>query len=469
MAWLATDRGLQLRRHVRGLAAPTASTAAAALLGVSLGGASSLGRSRRGARSRGTSRVAAAPKDMSAAKLRIRRRLLQLQKQKNKAPQEAEEAVELATGRAAVFTPDSADERAEEEDPKVSRKKRGEGEEKTRTIDWSNPGLNVLERARIASEEGWQNFQWEELGETWDAERFEQLLPRAFRQRRKAMEAPPAIKEHVELHALGNRKLRKLPRGEHRPVHFSGSDPLHNGIREALDDGCDTDLGKMAVAISKGTLRERARSHPAGLRGQRGVFPLAERPEIAFIGASNVGKSSLLNAITCTMKLAEARDEPGVTRSIGWFKCSRLPIDILDLPGYGFAKGADFGSLLTDFVGDRKALRALYVLVDARTGLKPSDWQWLQLLGPSGPEKIFVLTKTDLVIPWNLAKVATMVLEDIQSVPKASQRLIMVSARQGNGMHDLRQDLARRAMVWAKQAQRRAERLAKEEAERCGA
>lgn len=369
-----------------------------------------------------------------------------------------EEHVELASGPSPVFASAARHESGPESD-KSSDSQGGGGK---KTIDWSNPGLNVLERARLSAEEGWEEAKWEELGDSVNMETYQCLLPQSFIRRRKATEAPASIKEHIELHQLGKRTLRKWPRGEHRPKHFSGSDPAHNGMRDSIDDGKIDTLGRMAVAVHKGFLRLRATCHPSGLRGQPGVFPLAERPEVAFIGCSNVGKSSMLNAITRTMKLAEAADDPGVTRSINWYKCSRLPIDVIDLPGYGFAKGSDFGGLLTDFVCTRKALRTLYVLLDARCGLRPRDWEWLQLLGDGGPEKVFILTKTDLVIPKDLAKVATIVLEDLECVPRSCKRLLLVSARNGTGMHDLRCHMAGRAVAWAKQAQRRAERLAQE-------
>lgn len=325
-------------------------------------------------------------------------------------------------------------------------------------VDWDNPALNVLERARLAAEEGWDERPWQDP-QTTASENYEAMLPWQFRRRVKAATSPRPLLYHIEMNQLGLRKKRKWPKGEHRPKYFSGSDPAHNGMRDSFDDGKDSTIGRMAIAVWKGFLRHRAESFCGGLRAQPGVFPMAERPEVAFIGCSNTGKSSLLNAITRTMKLAEARDDPGVTRSINWYKCSRLPIDIIDLPGYGYAKGADFGSLLVDFIATRKALRTLYILVDARTGLRPRDWEWLQLVGSEGPQKIFILTKCDLVPPWDLGKVATIVLEDIRCVPKASQRLIMVSAREGQGMHDLRMDLCERAVVWSKRVEARRRRL----------
>jgi len=375
------------------------------------------------------------------------------------------EVVEIAPGQAPVFASPASSRRASSEAARDGSEQAATAQR--RAVDWSDPGLDVLERARLAAEEGWQDERWDQLGQTIDMDTYHSLLPRSFLNRRRHTSAPASIKEHIELHQLGKRTLRKWPKGEHRPKHFSGSDPAHNGMRDSADDGKTSTLGRLAVAVQRGFLRLRASSHPQGLRGRPGTFPLAERPEVAFIGCSNVGKSSLLNAVTRTMKLAEARDDPGVTRSINWYKCSRLPVDVIDLPGYGFAKGADYGSLLVDFVTTRKALRLLYVLIDARCGLRPRDWEWLQLLGDSGPEKCFVLTKSDLVTPKDLAKVATIVLQDLESVPRSSKRLLIISARNGTGMHDLRVHMASRAIAWERQANKNAKRIEQEEARRC--
>lgn len=104
------------------------------------------------------------------------------------------------------------------------------------------------------------------------------------------------------------------------------------------------------------------------------------------------------------MLCSKAKDDPGVTRSIDWYKCSRLPVDVIDLPGYGYAKGAQYGPLVADFVKRRKSLRILYCLVDARTGIRPSDWNFYASLGDDGPEKIFILTKCDLATSPKLQK-----------------------------------------------------------------
>lgn len=316
--------------------------------------------------------------------------------------------------------------------------------------------LNVLERVRLAAEEGWNEDRWDNLGQgMWGEELERELIPRTVYRRFKAIEPPVAVKQYIEDCRLGKRKKRILKKAERRVVPFDGSDPVHNGKRYSEDDGRGSTLGRMAVAMHKGFLRHRATSFANGMLGRPGEFPLAERPEVAFIGASNVGKSSLLNAITRTQHLAEAHDENGVTRSINWYTSSRIPIDIIDLPGYGMAGGADFGELVASFIATRKALRTLYVLVDARSGLTPWDWRWLDSLGDMGPQKVFVMTKTDLVEPRSLAKVMTAVLEDMRSIPRTSDRIVGVSARMGKGLHDLRYDLCGRAVRWAAKAKKR--------------
>lgn len=378
-------------------------------------------------------------------------------------PEELEE-VELATGPAPVFEPEALDFELEAA-AAVADKPVTRGPE----IDWKNPGPDVLEQARLAAESWGEGAEarWDQaVQQDWTEEQYGRMLPRKFIKRRKETAAPRAVKDHIVQHMLGYIKWRRLPKGEHRPKQFSGSDPAHNGLWDSVDDGSDSTLGRMANAIHKGFMRQRATSPCAGLPGRPGEFPQALRPEIAFIGRSNVGKSSLMNAITRTQKLADAEDREGVTRFINWYTCSRLPVDILDLPGYGPAAGADFGGLLTDFVCTRRALRALYVLIDARCGLKPSDWNFLSMLGNEGPDKIFVMTKCDMVDPWNLAKVATMVLEDIEGLPNCGQRLLMVSAKNGAGMHELRHDISGRAIAWAKRARMRAERVAAAKARR---
>ena len=221
-------------------------------------------------------------------KRELRRRFLEGQNQPVEVPKE-EEPPEVPSGVAPVFA--SASETASSE--RDSKKKEEE------PLDWNNPGLNVLEKARRAAED-WDD--WDEHAPDAAVENGSDFIrvPKFFKRRLREAEAPESIKDFIKLHQLGNRVLPRLKRGEHYPAPFSGSDPAHDGRRGAVDDGKTDTLGRMAVAVHKGFMRQRAQCHPNPVTK---AYPLPERPEVAFIGASNVGKSSLLNALTRTQKL----------------------------------------------------------------------------------------------------------------------------------------------------------------------
>ncbi|CAK0840790.1 unnamed protein product [Prorocentrum cordatum] len=331
------------------------------------------------------------------------------------------------------------------------------GEGAGRAVDWESPGMDLLERARLAAEEGWEERLWQS-GYGGHAVDYVAMVPEVYKGRVRDAHPKEAVKRHIEALRLGKRTKRRLPKGPNgqaiqRPKHFSGSDPVHNGLIDSIDNGKTSPLGEMAVRLSKGYLRLQAEAYMNGVKGQHGVFPVAMRPEVAFIGASNAGKSSLMNAITRTQKLADTGDLPGVTRSMKWYRPSELPIDIIDMPGFGYARGAEFQSTVIDFIATRKSLRLVYFLVDARSGLRPPDWRFLAHLGAEGPQRAFIMTKCDMLPPGDLAKAATVALQDLKSVPKASPRLLMVSSREGNGMHDLRMDLCSRVVAWSKRVQ----------------
>eukprot|EP00439_Symbiodinium_sp_Y106_P044091 s5845_g5.t1 len=232
-----------------------------------------------------------------------RRRWLQGLEEVPDAEAEGTVGTSVPSGKAPVFAS------AEEEQSSSTNLRRGlRMSETEEPLDWNNPGTNVLEKARLAAEDwgGWDEAGWS-ADPAASAGSIEAIpLPGFFRMRRAQAEPPKAIKDFIALHQLGNVKLPKLKRGEHRPAIFAGSDPAHDGRRGAVDDGRGDTLGRMATAVHKGFLRQRARCHP-GL-GQTTSAPLPERPEVAFIGASNVGKSSLLNSLTRTQQLAPAKE-----------------------------------------------------------------------------------------------------------------------------------------------------------------
>ncbi len=126
-------------------------------------------------------------------------------------------------------------------------------------------------------------------------------------------------------------------------------------------------------------------------------------PEVAFAGRSNVGKSSLVNALTGQKALARSSNTPGRTQSLVFFELGQR-LRLVDLPGYGYAKVsrskvADWTELTQDFLRGRSTLARLYLLVDARHGFKPSDHEMMDMLDESALSYQIILTKADKLKP----------------------------------------------------------------------
>jgi GTP-binding protein len=128
-------------------------------------------------------------------------------------------------------------------------------------------------------------------------------------------------------------------------------------------------------------------------------YPPADRPEVAFAGRSNVGKSSLINVLLNRKKLARTSATPGRTQSINFFSVDDQ-FYVVDLPGYGFARvplkvRAAWGEMVETYLRTRSNLKAVVVIVDIRRGFNPSDLSLLQALERFGKKAIVVLTKAD--------------------------------------------------------------------------
>ncbi len=169
--------------------------------------------------------------------------------------------------------------------------------------------------------------------------------------------------------------------------------------------------------------------------------------EIAFAGRSNVGKSSLINALTGRRALARTSNTPGRTRELIFFGGPDRLV-LVDLPGYGYAaaaksKVAAWTRLIHDYLHGRSALARVYVLVDARHGLKTVDEAILDTLGQAAVSHEIVLTKCDQVSEAELAGRSEAVKAAVQNRPAAFPDLIATSARTGAGIPVLRVAIAR--------------------------
>jgi len=169
-------------------------------------------------------------------------------------------------------------------------------------------------------------------------------------------------------------------------------------------------------------------------------------PEIAFAGRSNVGKSSLLNALTGQKGLARASNTPGRTREINYFDLEGA-LRLVDLPGYGYArvsrKDVEAWTRLTrDFLRGRSVLRRVCLLIDSRHGLKATDAEVMDLLDEAAVNYQIVLTKTDKIKPTALAVTIDRTAAAIARRPAAHPVIRPTSSDKGEGLAALRAELA---------------------------
>jgi len=175
-------------------------------------------------------------------------------------------------------------------------------------------------------------------------------------------------------------------------------------------------------------------------------LPPADRPEVCFAGRSNVGKSTLINAVTGRKALARASNTPGRTQEINYFTCADSHY-LVDLPGYGFANAPvavvrQWQALLKQYLSGRATLRRAFVLVDARHGIKPVDEEIMALLDSAAVTFQCVLTKTDKIKAGARYRVLDQVRAGLVPHPAAFPELILTSAETGEGLSTLRATIA---------------------------
>ncbi len=216
---------------------------------------------------------------------------------------------------------------------------------------------------------------------------------------------------------------------------MAGSEPP--GAPEALDDPELLEAGRRLFA--------QPCTFIAGIADLE-QLPPARLPEVAFAGRSNVGKSSLINALTGRHQLARTSHTPGRTQQINLFDLGGRLL-LADLPGYGYARASKqavrtWNRLLRDYLRGRSVLRQACVLVDSRHGFKEADREFMGMLGEAAVAFQVVLTKIDQVRGPELLDLMQALAAELAPMPGAHPQLIATSARDGIGIGELRAALA---------------------------
>ena len=211
------------------------------------------------------------------------------------------------------------------------------------------------------------------------------------------------------------------------------SGPEAGRAEERIDDGLAVALFRRPWRFHKGVV---------ALDG----LPPADRVEIAFVGRSNVGKSSLINALLNRRGLARTSNTPGRTQEINYF-ATELPLYIADLPGYGYAKAPRdkvdaWTALVKNYLQGRATLARVYLLIDARHGIKPVDASILEMLDIAAVSYQIVLTKIDKLSHAARPKIIEATAAALTKHPAAFPQMIATSSEKGIGIDHLRAAIA---------------------------
>jgi GTP-binding protein len=176
-------------------------------------------------------------------------------------------------------------------------------------------------------------------------------------------------------------------------------------------------------------------------------LPEADRAEIAFAGRSNVGKSSLINALVNQHGLARTSNTPGRTQELNYFLTERAPLYLVDMPGYGFAQAPkskvdNWTELVKGYLRGRPTLARVFLLIDSRHGIKPVDREIMALLNEAAVSFQVVLTKIDKLKTTDAEAMIAATLEALSREPAAFPRIVATSSEKMLGVPELRAELA---------------------------